>query len=128
MRRVALGTLLAAAASACVASAGYRAPNSLRGYEILIRSRDSLRAELSAALRRRGFRVRQEITGGGRPTAALVSFSFREPEPQSRPWLHARFVDTRSGVIVAAVAVPLDSVGPDARSRAEAVIEAVSPP
>ena len=125
MTQRALGALLAVVASACIATAGYRAPDSLRAYEILVGERDSLSTELAAALRRHGFRVRRDIKGGGRPTVAAISFTFREPNPQARPWLHARFADTRSGVIVAAVTVPLDSVPANARSLAEALVGAV---
>lgn len=108
-----------------MATAGYRAPDSLRGYEILVGDRDSLSTQLAVALRRHGFRVRRDVKGGGRPTVAAISFTFREPDAQARPWLHARFADTRSGVMVAAVTVPLDSVPADARSLAEALVGAV---
>ena len=125
MTQRALGALFAVVASACIATVGYRAPDSLRGYEILVGERDSLSTEVAAALRRHGFRVRRDVKGGGRPTVAAISFTFREPDPRARPWLYARFADTRTGVIVAAVTVSLDSVPAKARSLAEALVGAV---
>lgn len=125
MRRRAFGAVLVVVASACIATAGYRAPSSLRGYDILVGERDSLSAELAAALGRHGFRVRREIRGGGRPTVMVISFTFREIEPLARARLYARFADTRNGMIVAAVSVPLDSIPATPRSRAEALVGAV---
>jgi hypothetical protein len=102
-------------------------PATLRGYEILVEPRDSQAVELARAMRGRGFRVRQAVRGGGRPTAALIFFTFREfgPSPDSAPRLHVRLADTRTGVIVGAGSVPLDSVRPTARARAEAAVRAL---
>lgn len=114
--------LLTVLAVACAARTTYEPREWLRGYEILISGRDSLSLELAAELGRRGFRVRREVKGGGPPTAALVAFTFRAPEPESAPWLHIRLADTRSGVLVASVSVPLDSIAPSAKARAQAVV------
>ncbi len=106
---------------------GARIPSTLRGHEILVERRDSQAVELARAMRGYGFRVRQTVRGGSRPTAALIFFDFRDPGPPSGtpPWLHVRLADTRTGVIVAAGSVPLDSVGPTARARADAAVRAL---
>jgi hypothetical protein len=106
---------------------GARIPSTLRGYEILVERRDSQAVELARAMRGYGFRVRQAVRGGSRPTAALIFFNFREPGSQAEapPWLHVRLADTRTGVIVAAGSVPLDSVGTTLRARADAAVRAL---
>jgi hypothetical protein len=109
-------------AGACGAS---RIPVSLRGYEILVERRDAQGAELARALREYGFRVRGVIRGGNRPSAALIFFTFREPGPGTAPWLHLRLADTRTGEIVGAAMIPLDSVGPTPRARADAALRAL---
>ena len=109
-------------AAGCGAS---RIPASLRGYEILVERRDAQGAELARALREYGFRVRGVIRGGNRPTAALIFFTVREPGPGTAPWLHLRFADTRTGEIVGAAMIPLDSVAPTTRARADAALRAL---
>ena len=113
---------LGLAGAACGAS---RIPTSLRGYEILVDRRDPQATELARALRESGFRVRGTVRGGSRPTAALVFFTFSEPGPGTVPWLHLRLADTRTGEIVAAAIVPLDSVGSTPRERADAGVRAL---
>ena len=116
----------AAAVSLWVAACGAsRIPVSLRGYEILVERGDPQGTELARALREYGFRVRSAVRGGSRPTAALIFFTFREPGPGTAPWMHFRLADTRTGEIVGAAMVPLDSVGPTPRARAEAAIRAL---
>ena len=101
----------------------------MRGYEILVRaSNDPQAAELARALREAGMRVRREVRGGSRPTAALIFFEFREPGRGEPNWLHLRLADTRTGVIVGAAAIPLDSVGPTPRERAVAAVRALTSP
>ncbi|MGH2627792.1 MAG: hypothetical protein ACRDHY_14210 [Anaerolineales bacterium] len=112
----------AAGAAACGAS---RIPVSLRGYEILVERRDAQGTELARALREYGFRVRGVIRGGNRPTAALIFFTLREAGSGTAPWLHLRFADTRTGAIVGAAMIPLDSVGPTPRARADAALRAL---
>jgi len=107
---------------ACAAS---RIPVSLRGYEILVERTDPQSAELARAFREHGFRVRGAVRGGGRPTAALVFFTFRELGAGTAPWLHLRLADTRTGEIVGAAMIPLDSVGPSPKARADAGIRAL---
>ena len=80
---------------------------------------------MARALREYGLRVRGAVRGGSRPTAALVFFTFREPGPGTAPWLHLRLADTRTGEIMVAATVPLDSVGATPRERAGAAIRAL---
>ncbi len=112
-----------------VACGATRIPATLRGYEIVVQRRDPQAVELARALQGYGFRVRQAVRGGSRPTAVLIFFTFRDAEPPPPPraplWLHVRLADTRTGVIVGAGMVPLDSVGPNPRARAEAAVRAL---
>ena len=108
--------------AACGAS---RIPVALRGYEILVDRKDPLGTEMARAFRENGFRVRGAVRGGSRPTAALVFFTFREPGRDTERWLHLRLADTRTGEIVGAAMVSLDSVGPDAKARADAGVRAL---
>jgi hypothetical protein len=114
------------ALSAC-ATGGAGIPRALQGYDVLVSGRDTVSDAFAAALRDRGFRVRREVRGGGRPTAALIYFTFREPQ-QSHNWLHARLFDTRSGVLLGAALVRLDSLGPDARARAALLVDSLTSP
>lgn len=103
-----------------------RIPASLRGYDILVeRAADPQAEELARALREYGFRVRRAVRGGSRPTAALISFTFQEIGPGTAPWLYLRLADTRTGEIVGAAMIPLDSVGPAPRARADAAVRAL---
>ena len=115
---VALGLCTAA----CAAS---RIPAALRGYEILVERGDADGAEMARAFREHGFRVRGAVRGGSRPTAALIFFTFREAGRGTAPWLHLRLADTRTGEIVGAAMIPLDSVGASPRARADAGIRAL---
>ena len=124
MRR---GALLLLAALGCARATARRQPASLRDYDLLVEGRDSLRDALATALRHAHYHVRRVMKGGSPPTAALVLFSFREPDSTSHDWLHARFFDTRSGVIVAAASVAVDSSVPGARARAQALVAALQP-
>ena len=56
--------------------ATHRIPEPLRGYEVLVEGRDEQSVELARALRASGFRVRDHVRGGGRPTLALIYFTF----------------------------------------------------
>lgn len=117
--------LFVALALGCATAGRGGLPGSLRGYEIFIDGGDSLSWELGSALGRAGFTVRRELRGGGPPTAALLVFTMRDAAPYGEGLLYARLADTRSGRIVAAVAVPLDSLQSDARSRALALVRAL---
>jgi len=91
----------------------------------VVEQKDPQALELARAMRGYGFRVRQVVRGGSRPTAALIFFTFRDPEPDAPSLLHVRLADTRTGVIVGASMVPLDSVAPTPRARAEAAVRAL---
>ena len=109
------------AAACLLGCGGNRSP--LRGYRVLVESHDSLSDYLARALSRRGFNVKRRVSGGSPPTAALVTFSFREVGDVPTIWFHARMADTRSGAIVAAVSAPLDSLGPTLGIRAASVAD-----
>jgi hypothetical protein len=119
--------LSALAACLCVAGCGAsRIPAALRGYDILVeQAADPQAAELARAMRAYGFRVRRAVQGGNRPTAALISFTFQETGPGTAPWLYLRLANTRTGEIVGAAMIPLDSVGPTPRARADAAVRAL---
>lgn len=103
-----------------------RIPASLRGYDILVeRAADPQAAELARAMREYGFRVRRAVRGGSRPTAALISFTFQQTGPGTAPWLYLRLADTRTGAIVGAAVISLDSVGATPRARADAAVRAL---
>jgi hypothetical protein len=110
----------------CAPATRYEAPDALRGYEILVTSQDSLGRGIAQGLARRGFRVRTHVRGGSRPTAYLFAFIFRETDPPALTWLHVRLADTRTGEIVAAVSVPLDSLGASAEQRARAIVDSLA--
>jgi len=121
MRLVVLCTVVLA----CAAS---RIPDTLRGYEILVEGRDEQSAELARAMRDYGFRVRRNVRGGSGPTAALIYFTFRDPAPGEPTWLHVRLADARSGVIVKAGTILLDSLTATPRARAAAAVQALVAP
>ena len=115
-----------AVAASCAPAARYEQPSTLRGYEILTTRHDSLGREIAQGLRRRGFTVRGHVRGGGRPTVYLFAFPFRETEPPGLTWLHVRLADTRTGAIVAAVSLQLDSLGPSAIDHARAIVDSLA--
>ena len=108
---------------ACVLFPQRGTPSSLRGYDVLIETRDSLSEYLARAMVGKGFTVRRHVKGGSPPTAALITFTFRELGRSPIAWFDARLADTRSGVIVAAVSVPLDSLGRTAAARAHSLAD-----
>jgi hypothetical protein len=118
--------LVASCIGSCAPTARYQQPSALRGYEILITRSDSLGQGIARGLRRLGYKVRDEVVGGGRPTAYVLTFTFRETEPPTVTWLHVRLADTRTGAIVAAVSAPVDSLGASAAERAQAVVDSLA--
>lgn len=102
--------VLAGATLGIVACAGYavRVPDDVRGYEIVVPGRDTVSRAFARALALEGFRVRRAVRGGNRPAAVLVHFVFSE-QRGAPPVLYGRLSDTRTGVIVAAAEVGLDS-------------------
>ena len=117
--------LLALFTAGCGAS---RVPKSLRGYDILVQNADSQSVELARAMRSAGYHVRDRVKGGSRPTAALIHFMYSEPGDGQPTWLHVRLADTRSGVIVGAAEIELDSTTQTPKARALAVVPAIVVP
>jgi hypothetical protein len=72
--------------------------------------------------------VRSRLRGGSGPTAALIYFTFRYPAPGEATWLYVRLADTRTGVIVQASTIPLDSSTATLRTRAVAAVRALLAP
>ncbi|HET7790136.1 MAG TPA: hypothetical protein VFK78_04995 [Gemmatimonadales bacterium] len=125
MRTAAVAVLLAVG---CASGGPMAVPGSLKGYQLVVPPESPFQKALASALKHRGFKVRDAIRGGGRPAAALFSYVFREPPTGKVPgpaWLHVRVADTRSGVIVAAVTLPLDSLPADPARRAEIVADSL---
>lgn len=118
--RLTVSVLILAAACATGKS---RAPQPLHTYRVLIDTHDSLSDYLAGALSRKGFKVRRQVKGGNPPTAALLTFTFRELNGTPTIWFNARLSDTRSGVVVAAVSVPLDSLGDTPARRAQCLAD-----
>ena len=111
--------------AACAPAVAYHMPAALRSYAMLVPASDSLSDQLAQAFRRRGLSVRRQVRGGGGPTAALIHFTFREPEAGSPVWLHIRLADTRTGVIVGATALMLDSLPGASDARADAILDSL---
>ncbi len=112
------------------ASGGRQAPpivgvHTLRSYVLVIPLRGAFDSSLSTQLRQRGFRVRDGVRGGGNRAAALITFTFRDPSSESGRWLQARFFDTRTGLLVAAASVALDTLTDDLHVRARALVAAL---
>jgi len=98
----------------------------LRGYRVLVEGRDTLSDYLARALKKRGFTVRRRVRGGGPPTAALVTFSYREVGPEGVTWCRALLADTRSGVVVANVIAPMESLGVSTEARAASLADSIA--
>jgi len=92
---------------------------------MLVPASDSLGDQLAQAFCRRGVSVRRQVRGGGGPTAALIHFTFREPEAGAPIRLHIRLADTRTGVIVGAAAIALDSLPGAGDVRADAILDSL---
>ena len=110
---------------ACAAS---RVPHALRGYNILVEEKDQQSVELARALRDQGVKVRSGVRGGSGPTAVLIYFTFSHLETGEPTWFHLRLADTRSGVIVRASTIQLDSTTVTPRDRARAAVSALLAP
>lgn len=122
---------LAAALAACGAgrAAGGRhevaGPAPLRGYILVVAGREPLDQALSGLLQQRGFRVLRAVRGGSKPAAALVHFVFRDASTESGRWLYVRLFDTRSGLLVAAASVALDTLPDDPSLHARLLVAAL---
>jgi hypothetical protein len=102
-----------------------RAPPALQGYEVLVVGKDSLSRALATAFEATDLKVRRDVRGGGPPTVLVIHRPYGEPGRDGKRWLTARLADTRTSVILAAVTLPLDGLGPSARERAEAIVQAL---
>ncbi len=110
-----------------LACASNRLPDQLRGYSIVVEEKDPQSVELARALRARGIKVRPKLRGGSGRTAALLYFTFRDAGPGQPAWFHVRLADTRSGVVVSAATIPLDSTTATQHARAVAAVRALAP-
>ena len=100
----------------------------LHGYSIVVEEKDQQSVELARALRDHGVKVKSHVKGGSGPAAALMYFTFSDPDDPEPAWLYVRLADTRSGVIVRASTIPLDSATVTPRARAEAAVRALLAP
>ena len=103
-------------------------PSQLRGYSIVVQEKDEQSAELAHALREQGVKVRSRLRGGSGATAALIYFIFRDPALGESTWLHVRLADTRTGAVVQASTIQLDSSTTTLRARAVAAVRALLAP
>jgi hypothetical protein len=110
-----------------LACGGGRVPHALRGYSIVVEPKDEQSVELARAMREQGIKVRPRLRGGSGPTAAVIYFLFRDPGPEEPLWFHIRLADTRSGEIIDAATIPLDSLTTTPRARALAAVKALAP-
>ena len=111
----------------CLACGASRVSPALRGYNILVEEKDAQGVELARAMREQGIKVRPKVRGGSGPTAALIYFTFSDPGPGQPLWFHIRLADTRSGEIIDAATIPLDSLLSTPRARAVAAVRALAP-
>ncbi len=102
-------------------------PAQLHGYAVVVEEKDTQSIELARAMREQGIKVRPRVRGGSGPTAVLIYFTFSDPGPGQPLWFHIRLADTRSGEIVGAATIPLDSLTVTPRARAVAAIRALAP-
>lgn len=102
-------------------------PAQLHGYAIVVEEKDTQSTELARAMREQGIKVRPRVRGGSGPTAVLIYFTFSDPGPGQPLWFHIRLADTRSGQIIGAATIPLDSATVTPRARAVAAIKALAP-
>lgn len=110
-----------------LACGGGRVPQALRGYAIVVEEQDAQSVELARAMREQGIKVRPKLRGGSGPTAALIYFTFSDPGPGQPLWFHIRLADTRSGEIIGAATIALDSLTTTPRARALAAVKALAP-
>jgi hypothetical protein len=104
-----------------------RLPPQLHGYAIVVEQKDEQSVELARAMRAQGIKVRPSVRGGSGPAAELIYFTFSDPGPGQPLWFHIRLADTRSGEIVGAATIQLDSLTMTPRARAVAAVKALAP-
>lgn len=116
-----------ALAFACARNPGPAGPPSpLRGYDIVIRGRDSLSHALQGAFARAGYTVRDDVRGGGHMAAALVWWKYVDQE--GRGTLEAQVADTRRGHVLAVATIPADTLPGDWEGRADLLVKALLSP
>jgi len=125
MSRAVVPTCIAAVLT--VACGAGRLPAQLHGYTIVVEEKDEQSVELARAMREQGVKVRPRLRGGSGPTAALIYFTFSDPGPGQPLWFHIRLADTRSGEIIDAATIQLDSLTITPRARAVAAVKALGP-
>ncbi len=111
-----------------VACGAGRLPAQLHGYSIVVEEKDEQSVELARAMREQGIKVRPRLRGGSGPTAAVIYFVFSDPGPGQPLWFHIRLADTRSGEVIGAATIPLDSLTTTPRARALAAVKALAAP
>ncbi len=102
----------------------YRTPAQVSDYEILVPGRDTLGRALTVALQQLGMRVRRQPRGGGPPPATLVYFTYGA-QRGGAGWLAGRVYNARSGRLLAAATLALDSVPLDGPERARLLVAAL---
>jgi len=129
IRRLVQRIVVASYSVLTLACASHGLPG-LHGYSIVVEEKDPQSVELARALREHGVKIKSRVKGGCGHTAELIYFTFSDPDasPPETTWLHLRLADTRSGVIVRATAIPLDSATATPRTRAEAAVRALLAP
>lgn len=126
MKWAAAGMVLLAGGAACAGHAPPEGAGPLARYDILVPGRDSLSGAIAAVFSRMGFVVRDEVRGGGRPTAALVFW--RYTDPAGRGALEAELADTRRGTVLATTTVPGDTLRGDLPARALLIVRGLVTP
>jgi hypothetical protein len=127
-RRADVPTCILLALGLALNCATSRVPAFLRRYDILVTAKDRQSIALAKAMRSSGYHVRERVRGGSRPTAVLVHFTSSDPGSQGPTWLYVRLADTRTGVIVAAAAIEVDSTTRTPDARAAAAVRALAAP
>jgi hypothetical protein len=103
----------------------FHIPDNVRGYDIIVTGDDSVSRAFARELANEGFRIRSGVRGGNRPAAVLVHFVFEEANGPRM--LYGRLADTRSGAVVAAAAIELDSTHRARRDSIPALVRLLTP-
>ena len=101
-------------------------PSPLRGYDIVIRGRDSLSQALQGAFTRAGYTVRDDVRGGGHMAAALIWWKYVDQD--GRGTVEAQVADTRRGHVLAAATIPADTLSGNWPARADLLLKALLSP
>lgn len=120
--RTAWVALFVVGAMRCGPARGYEAPQSPVRYSFLLLERDSLSLGIEGALAADGLRVSDAYRGGERAAATVMVYPFENR-------LHIRVADTRTGLVLIALAVdpaelPADSLGAS-RALGDLLVQAI---